>query len=150
MQDEIIIHCGVEGGDWTLLGRRRRLGGWRFRAVRDEGTLLDLMSEEDRAGFEAYEETVWVLSFEAGLVLFDEHPWPAFYPLGSIPSFESGYGRLWKRDYAVSLCFIRNAAWGRRSCTAITGSGCATGGRQGDGVQRRLRTVCSSFQGLAI
>jgi hypothetical protein len=106
MQDEIIIHCGVEGGDWTLLGRRRRLGGWRFRAVRDEGTLLDLMSEEDRAGFEAYEETVWVLSFEAGLVLFDEHPWPAFYPLRVHPEFRE---RVWaaveERLRSVSLFY---------------------------------------------
>jgi hypothetical protein len=90
--EEIIIDRGVEGGSWTLVGWRSALGGWHFRAVRDEGTLLDFMSAEDAADFEPYEETAWVLSFEAALVLFDEHPWPVFSPLQVHPEFGE---RIW-------------------------------------------------------
>jgi hypothetical protein len=87
MKNEIIIHCGIEGGDWTLLGRRGARGGWRFHVIRDEGTLLDFMSAEDAADFEPRHETDWVVSWEAALALFDEHPWQRFCPVQVHPDF---------------------------------------------------------------
>jgi hypothetical protein len=52
---------------------RLALGGWRFRASRDEGTLRDFIDEKDWEGFEFHDETDWVVSWEAALALFDEH-----------------------------------------------------------------------------
>jgi hypothetical protein len=98
MQNEIIIECGVEGGSWTLVGRRGDRGGWRFRTTRNETALLDLMSEEDReeadlAGFEPYGETDWVVSWEAALALFDAQPWASlFCPIRVHPDFAE---RIW-------------------------------------------------------
>ncbi len=92
MQDETIIFCWVEGGSWTLVGRGSALGGWRFRAIRDEGTFLDFMSEEDRPHFEPRHQSDWVEGWEAALALFDEHPWPVFRPLQVHPDFAE---RIW-------------------------------------------------------
>ena len=88
MQDETIIYCRVEGGSWTLVGTRGALGGWRFRAIGDEGTFLDFMNED----FEPLHRSDWVEGWEAALALFDEHPWPVFQPLQIHPDFA---GRIW-------------------------------------------------------
>ena len=92
IKNEIIIDCGVEGGAWTLLRRRGMRGGWRFRVIRDEGTLLDFMNEEDREGFELHHGTAWVIWWEAALALFDEYPWHTFCPVRVHPDFA---GRIW-------------------------------------------------------
>ena len=47
--NEIIVKCGVDGGSWTLVGKRGARGGWRFRASRDEGTLRDFIDDKDWA-----------------------------------------------------------------------------------------------------
>jgi hypothetical protein len=88
---ELIIECGVDGGVWTLVGTKGP-NDWCFRAVRDEGTLFDLMNEEDRADFESYHETEWVSAWEAALALFDKYPWHRFCPVRVHPDFAR---RIW-------------------------------------------------------
>jgi hypothetical protein len=74
------------------VGRRGARDGWRFRATRNETALYDLLNEEDREGFELWEESDWVVSWEAALALFDKYPWASFYPLRVHPDFAE---RIW-------------------------------------------------------
>jgi hypothetical protein len=90
MKNEIIIDCGVEGDSWTLVGAKGP-NGWRFRASRDEGTLLDFMTEADAADFEPRSESEWVGSWEAALILFDRYPWHLYYPV-RIPISQARFG----------------------------------------------------------
>lgn len=90
-QGEIIIECGVDGGEWTLVGTKDA-EGWRFRATRNETAIYDLMSDEDRLDFEPYAETGWVDSWEAALAIFEEHPWHRFCPVRVHPNFA---GEIW-------------------------------------------------------
>jgi hypothetical protein len=64
MQNEIIIECGTEGGLWTLVGSQGA-NGWKFRVIRDEGTLFDFVDEENREGLGSWEESIWVEGWEA-------------------------------------------------------------------------------------
>jgi hypothetical protein len=88
---EIIIECGTEGGSWTLVGSTGA-NGWRFRTARNEAALCDLLDEEDREGFEPWEESDWVEGWEAALALYDEYPWASFCPVRVHPDFA---GRIW-------------------------------------------------------
>jgi hypothetical protein len=92
MKNEIIIDCGVEGSAWTLLGRRGTRGGWRFRVIRNEGTLKDFIDAADWDCFEFHHETAWVVGWESALTLFDEYSWHTFYPVRVHPDFA---GRIW-------------------------------------------------------
>jgi hypothetical protein len=90
MPDEVVICCGVDGGSWTLVGRRGASGNWRFRTVKDETNLLD---DEDFADFEPHTETPWVVGWEAALTVFDKYPWASFfYPMRVHPEFAE---RIW-------------------------------------------------------
>jgi hypothetical protein len=91
MKNEIIIECGVDGGAWVLVGSRGA-DGWLFRASRDEGTLLDFMTEDDAADFEPRHETEWVGSWETALALFDKYPWHTFCTVRVHPDFA---GEIW-------------------------------------------------------
>jgi hypothetical protein len=87
MKNEIIISCGGDGGDWTLVGQQGP-NGWQFRAVRNEAAIYDLMSDEDRVGFESYEKSAWIEGWEAALALYDKYPWATFfYPVTVHPEF---------------------------------------------------------------
>jgi hypothetical protein len=68
---EVILEAGFEGGSRTLLGIKGAIG-WRFKIATDEGTLLDLLSEEDRAGLEPRRESDWVDSWQGALGLLNE------------------------------------------------------------------------------
>jgi hypothetical protein len=118
MQNEFIVECGTEGGSWTLVGSQEA-SGWKFRVVRDEGTLLDFMDEEGREGFEPWEESIWVEGWEAALVLLDEYPWQVFRPVRVHRDLQGRFGRRCK----IAATRIR------------TSTGCA-GRRQGVAVQR--------------
>ena len=102
MENEIILEAGTEGGLLILLGRQGTRGGWRFRTVTDEGTLLDLLNEEDLVDFEPRHETAWIISWEAALTLLDAHPWHLFCPLRVHPDFTE---RVWT---AVQVRFAAN------------------------------------------
>jgi hypothetical protein len=76
----------AEGGTLTLLGIKAA-NGWRFRLVRDESTLADLLSEEDRQGIEFRSESEWGDSWEAALDLLDNYPWHRLHALQVHPDF---------------------------------------------------------------
>lgn len=107
---EIIIKCGVDGGSWTLVGRREALGSWRFRAVKDETNLLD---DEDFADFEPHTETAWVEGWEAALTVFDRYPWASFYPLRVHPEFAS---QVWAA--VQDRCGADQDEWARHNLKA--------------------------------
>jgi hypothetical protein len=70
----VIIEAGFEGGSMAMLGIRTA-NRWRFRIVTDEGTMFDLLSDEDRAGTipsDFRSESDWVNSWEAALALLNE------------------------------------------------------------------------------
>jgi hypothetical protein len=71
---EIILKALAEGGSLTLLGIKAA-NGWRFRIVRDESTLADLLSEEDRASIEFRSESDWVDSWQDALALLNKYRW---------------------------------------------------------------------------
>jgi hypothetical protein len=48
---ETVVKVGVEGGTLTLARVRSRAKGWQFFVTEDESTLLDFLSDEDRANF---------------------------------------------------------------------------------------------------
>jgi hypothetical protein len=83
---EIIVEVLAEGGTLTLVGIKAA-NGWRFRLVRDESTLADLLSEEDRQGIEFRSESEWVDSWEAALDLLDNYPWHRLHALQVHPDF---------------------------------------------------------------
>jgi hypothetical protein len=97
---EVILELGAEGGSLTLVGTKAA-HGWRFRMIRDESTLRDLLSEEDCEGLELQSESSWVDSWEAALALFDKYPWHLLYPLRVHPHFVT---QIWA---AVREC-LRN------------------------------------------
>jgi hypothetical protein len=63
---EVILEVGSEGGSLAIVGTRAE-DGWRFRAVRDESTLRELLNAEDRAGLEFWQQSDWVESLEGAL-----------------------------------------------------------------------------------
>jgi hypothetical protein len=70
----VILDAGFEGGSLTVLGIKSA-SGWRFRIATDEGTMFDLLSEEDRAGTtpsDYQHESDWVDGWEAALALLNE------------------------------------------------------------------------------
>ena len=83
---EVIVKVGAEGGSLTLVGIKAA-NGWRFRAIRNESTLYDLLSEEDREGLVFRDESDWVDSFDASLALLDKYPWHLLIPLQVHPDF---------------------------------------------------------------
>jgi hypothetical protein len=83
---EVIVKVGAEGGSWTLVGIKA-VNGWRFRAIRNEAALYDLLSEEDREGLEFRHESDWVETWESALSLFDTYPWHLLRPLHVHPDF---------------------------------------------------------------
>jgi hypothetical protein len=83
---EIILNVGAEGGALTIEGNRAA-NGWRFRAIRNEYALFDLLNAEDREGFEFWSGSGWVDSFDRALALFDKYPWHRLYPLQVHPDF---------------------------------------------------------------
>jgi hypothetical protein len=146
MKTETIINCGVEGGDWTLIGSKGAEGGWRFRATRDESTLIEFMTDEDAADFEPRSETEWVDSWEAALKLFDKYRWHTFHPVRVHPDFAQ---QIWaavqkrvgrdKRDQFLFYLFHPKLwrTWMRESSTWTNYNGeywrrlCRGGGRFG-------------------
>jgi hypothetical protein len=83
---EIILEALAEGGSLTLLGIKAA-NGWRFRLVRDESTLADLLSEEDRQGIEFRSESEWVSSWQGALALLDKYRWHRLHALEVHPDF---------------------------------------------------------------
>ncbi len=122
MKNEIIIDCGVEGGAWTLLGRRGTRGGRRFRVIRDEGAPEDFIDPADWDCFEFHHETAWVVGSEKAPTLFDEYSWHTFYPVRVHPDFAGGFGRRCKRD----LMRLRTTRTIGQATTSRDGIGCAT------------------------
>jgi hypothetical protein len=85
-----ILEILAEGGSLTLLGDRTSTG-WRFRLVRNESTLADLLNEEDRAGLEVHYASDW-LPWDAALELLNEYPWHRLSPGQVHPAFRQ---RIW-------------------------------------------------------
>jgi hypothetical protein len=120
-EGEIIIKCGVDGGSWTLVGRRGPRGGWRFRASRDEGTLRDFIDDKDWESFEFHMRRIglslgrlhWRFSTSTRGLRFCH--WP-FTPIS-----RGGFGRQWKIAAAVNRT-------NGRGTVSRTGVGCAGGG----------------------
>lgn len=63
-----VLQVGAEGGDVTLVGRRRPYGAWQF-------ALASLDSLE------------WVENWDEALQLMDRHPWARLHPLQLHPAF---------------------------------------------------------------
>ncbi len=79
---ETVVKVGAEGGSLTLTRARSREGEWQFFVTTDEGTLLDLLSDEDRGNFgDGLSELGPVATWEEALILLDRHPWVELYPL---------------------------------------------------------------------
>jgi hypothetical protein len=114
---ETIIECGTEGGSWMLVGSQGT-NGWRFRTTRNEAALYDLLDEADREeadreGFEPWEESDWVETWEAALALFDRYPWVSFYPLRVHPDFAS---QVWAT--VQDRCGVDQDEWAGRNLKA--------------------------------
>jgi hypothetical protein len=87
---EIILKLLAEGGSLTLLGIKAA-DGWRFKVATDEGTMFDLLSDEDRAGMTPSDfrsESAWVGSWQEALALLDAYRlWPQLSPRKIHPEF---------------------------------------------------------------
>lgn len=84
---ETILKMGAEGGSLTIFGKRKATGAWQFRVERDETTLYDMLSEEDRAGAVPFEQNPWIESLDAVLAQIDRYNWPRLYPMSVHPDF---------------------------------------------------------------
>jgi hypothetical protein len=106
----VIIEAGFEGGSLTVLGIRTA-NRWRFRIVTDEGTMFDLLSDEDRVGTipsDFRRKSDWVDSWDAALALLNErHHWHMMSADQVHPDFRQ---RIWA---AVQDRFNREAARGK-------------------------------------
>lgn len=103
----VIIEAGFEGGSLTMLGIRNA-NRWRFRIVTDEGTMFDLLSDEDRVGTSPSDfrrKSDWVGSWDAALALLNERRhWHMMSADQVHPDFRQ---RIWA---AVQDRFDREAA----------------------------------------
>jgi hypothetical protein len=94
---EIILKVLAEGGSLTVLGIKTG-NGWRFRLVRNESTLADLLNEEDRQGIEFRSESEWVDSWPDVQKLLDKYPWHPLHPVRCILISAERSGRPCKRE----------------------------------------------------
>jgi hypothetical protein len=99
-----------EGGLLTPLGIKSA-DFWRFRLVRDESTLADLLSEEDRQGIEFWSESDWVDSFEDALQLLDKYPWHWLHALQVHPDFRR---QIWAAVQDRTARERQENKWARR------------------------------------
>jgi len=83
---EVVLKALAEGGSLILVGIKAA-NRWRFRLVRDESTLADLPSEEDRQGVEFRSESEWVDSWQEALNLLHKYPWHRLHALQVHPHF---------------------------------------------------------------
>lgn len=82
----VILEVGAEGGALTIEGRRDHSGAWRFRYVRDERTLDDLLPGEFSAD-DLYETSRWVSTLDEAVASIDRWPWARLYALRVHPDF---------------------------------------------------------------
>jgi hypothetical protein len=91
----VILEAGFEGGSLTMLGAKTA-GGWRFKIAVDEGTMFDLLSDEDRAGMtprDLRRKSDWVDGWEAALALLNQRRyWHMTSPDRVHPDFRR---RIW-------------------------------------------------------
>jgi hypothetical protein len=85
-----ILQILAEGGSLSILGMRTGTG-WRFRLVRNESTLGDLLNADDRAGLELHYASDW-LPWADALELLNEYPWHRLRPSQVHPAFRQ---RIW-------------------------------------------------------
>jgi hypothetical protein len=70
----VILEARAEGGSLTVVGIKAD-NAWRFRVVRNEAALYDLLKEEDREGLVFRDESDWVGSWPDALELLDKYHW---------------------------------------------------------------------------
>jgi hypothetical protein len=93
-ESTVILEALFEGGSLTVFGIKAA-SGWRFKVAVDEGTMFDLLSDEDRAGMTPSDfrsESDWVESWEAALALLNERWWHMTSPRQVHPDFRQ---RIW-------------------------------------------------------
>jgi hypothetical protein len=83
---EVILKIGAEGGSLTMVGMRAA-NGCRFRLVRNESVLRELLNAEDRVGLQFWQQSDWVESLEGALTLLDRYPWHLLSSLQVHPDF---------------------------------------------------------------
>jgi hypothetical protein len=124
---ETILEAGFEGGKLTLLGLRTD-AGLRFRIDTDEGTMFDLLSDEDRAGTapNGYRHaSEWIDSWDKALEFLNERWWHTMVALHVHPAFRE---RIWaavqrrsrRSAWPSSSWSMRMRAWCRRLVLYVT------------------------------
>lgn len=92
MKQEIILELHGEGLQMILYGRRDSSGGWKFWTYLNEGTLRDMLPEEDQdMPFESQSDQAQ--SWDDALKLLDKYPWRDLVPQAVHPDFRE---RIWK------------------------------------------------------
>jgi hypothetical protein len=114
---ETILHAGFEGGSLTLLGIRTDTG-WRFRVATDEGTIYDLLSDEDRAGTTPSDyrrKSDWVDTWAEALALLNEKHWHMMSPHEVHPDFrQQVWAAVQARAASKHVRDPNDARWIRR------------------------------------
>jgi hypothetical protein len=101
---ETILEALFEGGSLTVYGIKAA-NGWRFKIATDEGTMFDLLSDEDRAGTTPSDyrhEPAWVDSWDDVLASLNERRyWHMFCAEQVHPDFRQ---RVWTAVRESAAC----------------------------------------------
>jgi hypothetical protein len=113
----VIIEAGYEGGSLTLLGIRTD-DAWRFRIATDEGTIYDLLSDEDRAGTTPSDyrrKSDWLDTWDEVLALLNEKQWHMMSPREVHPEFrQQVWAAVQARAASKRVRDPEHARWIRR------------------------------------
>jgi hypothetical protein len=104
----VILKILAEGGSLTLLGLKSD-DAWRFRLVRNESTLGDLLNADDRAGLELHYASDW-LPWADVLELLNEYPWHRLSPDLVHPAFRR---QIWQAVQSKVRPVDRRPWWKR-------------------------------------
>ena len=85
---QIVLELGGEAGSMTMQGVSDGRDNWRFRIVRDERGMADLVGEEEFSPEELFSEGEWVMSWDEALAQLDTYrSWPRYVPMSVHPLF---------------------------------------------------------------
>jgi hypothetical protein len=83
---QVIVAVGADGGSLTLQGVSEKDSRWRFRCVRNESALADLLPNEFSPE-QLFAQGDWVTSWDDALAHLDKYRWAGLFPLTVHPLF---------------------------------------------------------------
>jgi hypothetical protein len=81
-EPETVLEVGAEGGTLAIVRQRNQRGSWEYWSLRDETTMLDVLSKDELDdSVVLFEQSAHVDKFEDALLRLDRYPWFRLVPL---------------------------------------------------------------------